>query len=255
MANPFTCLGFPVGSVGDFAKLSAQAARNGQFIKTDAGTYKRWTVGGGPQLWVDLNDADKIMGFDPHFVGRARMHVRLTQRVKQPNDSVLEGAFYAWANPWVDGPYGDTPLVFRVPDFARHNTLKLPVDTDVQIAAFPHSVSAYASDAEYAAGVEGKAHLATEAFIPSGTFKPSGESIVPPQPYAIINGHVLRAALCRNPVTGLHFHWAQVRTYGGEYDIVVDADTLKGPLVVGGVISGSFWLSGQIIEPSEDRLL
>ncbi len=255
MPNPFVCLGFPVGSVADFAKLSAQTLRNGQPIRTDAGTYKRWTVGGGPQLWVDLNYADKIIGFDPHFVGRARMRVRLTERVKQPNDSLLEGAFYAWANPWRDGPYGDTPLVFRVPDFARYDTLALPADTDVQIAAFPHSLSAYASDAEYAAGVEGKAHLAAEAFIPSGTFKPGGERIVPAQPHAIINGHILRTALYRNPVTGLNFHWAHVRTYGGEYDLVVDPATLSGPLIVGGVISGWFRLSGQIIGPSEDRLV
>jgi len=53
----------------------------------------------------------------------------------------------------------------------------------------------------------------------------------------------------------LRFHWAHVRTYGSEYDVVVDTDTLNRLFIVGGVISGSFRLSGQIIEPSEGRML
>ena len=38
-----------------------------------------------------------------------------------------------------------------------------------------------------------------------------------------------------------------VQGVGGAYDVVVDSNLLPGVPKIGGVISGSFWLSGRII--------
>jgi hypothetical protein len=50
-----------------------------------------------------------------------------------------------------------------------------------------------------------------------------------------------------NVLTGRAFYWALVDTFGGAYDVVIDSNLLPGVPEIGGVISGSFWLSGRII--------
>jgi hypothetical protein len=50
-----------------------------------------------------------------------------------------------------------------------------------------------------------------------------------------------------NVLTGRAFYWALVETLGGAYDVVIDSRGLSGVPAVGGVLSGSFWLSGRII--------
>lgn len=50
------------------------------------------------------------------------------------------------------------------------------------------------------------------------------------------------------------FCWAKVRTLGGEMDVVADPQILEGFLVKDGVVSGSFWLSGRILNsPKEEK--
>lgn len=71
----------------------------------------------------------------------------------------------------------------------------------------------------------------------------------PPLAYAIFTGHVLETSIITNPVTDHEFIWAKVRTLGGEVDMVSDPVLLNGPVVKGGVVSGSFWLSGRIVTP------
>jgi hypothetical protein len=58
---------------------------------------------------------------------------------------------------------------------------------------------------------------------------------------------VLAAEEKINTLTGHAFYWALVDTYGGAYDVVIDPSLLPGVPAVGGVISGSFWLSGRIV--------
>jgi hypothetical protein len=50
-----------------------------------------------------------------------------------------------------------------------------------------------------------------------------------------------------NVLTGRAFYWALVETLGGAYDVVIDSNLLPGVPAAGGLISGSFWLSGRII--------
>jgi hypothetical protein len=67
-----------------------------------------------------------------------------------------------------------------------------------------------------------------------------------PEAYAILTGHVLETSIITNPITDSDFCWAKIRTLGGELDMVADPLMLNGFLVKGGIISGSFWLSGRL---------
>jgi hypothetical protein len=66
------------------------------------------------------------------------------------------------------------------------------------------------------------------------------------QARAAISGRVLATQTITNPVTSQKFYWARIHTQGGELDVVADPQVVQGQLVVGGVIYGSFWLSGRL---------
>jgi len=155
------------------------------------------------------------------------------------------GSFHGWADPTGDAPdSGCYPFVFDAPDYRLYDELSLPAHKQVQIAAFAHNIAAFETVAAYE---ESQARAASRSFIPSGLFTPVGEAINPPQARAILAGHVLAADEKINALTGRAFYWALVETYGGAYDVVIDSELLTGVPAVGGVISGSFWLSGRII--------
>ena len=179
------------------------------------------------------------------------MRVRLESRVERGDDPA-DGGFYAWS--LADTESKDLedeiyPFVFDVPDYGLHHALELPAMVNVQLAAFAHEAEAYPDEDAYRSAQQQKYDgpgFAAESFIPSGLFQPGGEETSHPEAFAILSGTVLRAETLVNPAGGASFHWAKVRTLGGEVDLVADPEVLVGELSEGGVISGTFWLSGRI---------
>ena len=70
---------------------------------------------------------------------------------------------------------------------------------------------------------------------------------------AVDDAEVLDTAELANPQTRLPFHWARLRTLGGILDVVAASDQLEGGLTVGGIVHGSFWLSGKLIDEPGDE--
>src|SRR5262245_33655025 len=118
----------------------------------------------------------------------------------------------------------------------------------VQLAAFAHELESYSSVEEFDRSQRSGLAYASKSFIPSGLFTPEGGETVPPEAYAIFAGHVLETSLIRNPVTATDFCSCHVSTLGGEVDVVADPVLLNEGLVKGGVVKGSFWLSGVVLE-------
>ncbi|MNN72218.1 hypothetical protein D3C81_1882320 [compost metagenome] len=54
-----------------------------------------------------------------------------------------------------------------------------------------------------------------------------------------------------NELSGRSFIWSLVKTLGGEIDVVTDEELISNEIKVGGIISGSFWLSGKFISSPE----
>src|SRR5262249_38859458 len=103
-----------------------------------------------------------------------------------------------------------------------------------------------ASDAAYDAAPGDGPRLAAEAFIPSGLFSPDGGARRSPEAHAVLAGHVLAAEQRTNPHSGAAFHWMHVLTLGGTLDVGADPGLAGEIPVVGGVLTGSFWLSGRL---------
>lgn len=248
MPSHLSDIGFQVETEEAFQTLASRAYDEGEFLETEGGTYVRWAPGEGVELWLQLDPEREIICINPHFTGSSSMRVSLVQRIIRSEESPLDGAFYAWANPLDEEPEsGEYPLVFDAPDYHLHHAVILPALVDVQLSAFAHELRSYENDEAYDESQPEKIKFAPESFIPSGMFAPEGSSIDPPLAQAIFSGHVLETSIITNRATDNEFIWAKVRTLGGEVDVVADPVLLNGPVLNRGVVSGSFWLSGQIV--------
>ena len=247
MPSHLSNIGFRINSQDEFQDLAFQACAEGEALPVDNGVYIKWALGEGIELWVQLDKNDDIVGVHPHFRGWGQMCVGLTREIFRPESAPMDAAFYAWANPSFDDPEsGEFPFVFDVPNH-RLCDIQLPAIVPVQLAAFADELQSYQSDQSFQDFQSPRIKLASESFIPSGLFVPGGKKTDPPSAHAIFSGHVLDTSIITNPATGNDFCWAKVRTLGGEVDVVADPVLLNGLIVEGGVLSGSFWLSGVLL--------
>jgi len=247
LASNFSTIGLPIASEEDLSALADRIGPHAERLAAPAGEYFRWSDPSGAEIWLQVNANNELIGMNPHYAGRSSVRVGLTARLNSAGPSELDGSFHGWADPTGNAPdTGCYPFVFDAPDYRLHVELSLPAQKDVQIAAFAHEITAFETVAAYEASQTGDLKYASQSFIPSGLFAPAGDATVPPQARAIFTGHVLAAEEKINVLTGRAFYWALVETLGGTYDVVVDSSLLPATPVVGGVMSGSFWLSGVI---------
>lgn len=250
MRDCWLSLGFRIDSMDDFKALGIRAAKSGASLPAPHGTYIRWDVGGGPQIWVQIKQHSRaILGWHTHFAGRAQMRIALTKRMLTEEHDPLEGGFHGWADPRSDdATEGQYPLLFHAPNFDLHDHLSVPVVRTVQLTAFAHTLTVYPGDEEYFASQTATVKFAAESFVPIGLFPAKGNPDAPPVPAAQFAGHVVKGALLTNPMTSIAYQWARVRTVGGDLDVVADIDTCTEPMEEGNVVSGKFRLSGHIVD-------
>jgi hypothetical protein len=234
MSWPFACLGFADnGGEPDLRRLIPKIL-SGKRMPTEAGVYVQWSPGADAELWLQLNPAGEVIGLSPHFDGYGSMPVSSIQAITRAGESALDGAFHAWCQPDL------YPFVFDAPDARLFASSLSTGIMKLQLAAFAQELAAYATEAEFMNAQSGSTPYASRSFVPSGLFT-SHE----PSAHAFVTGHVLRAQQRLNPFTGLEFQWALVETYGGTVDVLAEPATIVGPIEIGGVVQGTFWLSGR----------
>lgn len=245
MASHFSTIGMPTDSMESFHELVLEAIKDVDEWPCSEGRYLRWASVGGGEIWVQVNPQNEINGASPHFAGQSKFPVRLTARVGADG---MDGGFYGWASPGAEGTdEGCYPFVFDAPDFCLHNALTLPATVEVQIAAFAHDVTLYPSREAYSKTQEDlEVRYSDRSFIPTGLFAEAGTDN-DPKALAMLTGHILNADRLQNELTGGYFHWLLVETFGGVYDVVLDEEFVSELPVIGGIVSGEFWLSGKIL--------
>jgi hypothetical protein len=255
MPSQFSTVGFSITSGEDLAALASQVADKAERISTPPGEYLKWAPPSGEQLWLQISPEGDAMGMSAHFGGKSSIRVAVEALVKRPTQTPLDGTFLAWANPPEGASAGgDYPFVFDCPDAATHLDLALPATVTAQVAAFAQRVTRYDSPAAFAAAQAAEGlDLASQSFIPSGLVSPSGEPVTPPEPHALIAGHVLEGERRVNAISGAEYWWALVESVGGTFDVVIDPELLAEPPRPGNVLSGWFWLSGRLLTARADR--
>ncbi len=247
-------IGFPVRNEQDVNQMLMDIMKNLKTIPCPPrGYYFKFEDKSGAEIYMQTNDAQEIMGFNPAFVGKSQRKVGLTKIIER-DTSDLDGAFYAWANPTDEDVEhtGDYPFVFDVPDFRTKDNIELPKVLDIQLTAFAsNDFQVFSDKKDFDSTQNGEPKVASKSFIPKGLFYvgENGEivDIEPPQAHAILTGEIKDFELRTNEWTGEKFYWFLVETFGGEIDVVADSKLLEGEPSVGGILKGSFWLSGKIL--------
>lgn len=254
MPSHFSSIGISITSSTALEALAARLIRGKscEVFGTSQGRYFRHRSTCGAELWLQADRRRRLMGANPHFTGPGRLEAALTGRVQRPGESELDGALEGWAAPALPGrpDSGQYPLVFDVPDAARHLGLTFPRSEPVQVAAFAHELTLWPDEAAYLAappaGDPAKAgpRLAVRSFVPTGLF---GDSQDPPRAEAALTGVVQEAARRVNELTGDVFWWILLASLGGTFDVVADPELVKTPIRPGAVAQGTFWLSGRLV--------
>ena len=249
MPSSFSTIGVPiVESEEEYTAWATRTVSEGQVVPVGDGEYRVLSSDAGPQLWAAVDRRGRVVGLTPHYAGAARCRGRLTDRISRADESSFDGAFDGWAcddrpaSP-DDASSDVTPLLFDAPDALAHRDLRLPAIADVEIAAFAHECTWHLDvDAFRLAQASEDMPFAEEAFAYLDVFADGPDRSAT----AIFSGRVRDTAIRVNELTGLGFRWAAVRTLIGDVDVVADPAVVDGEPTAGGVVIGSFWLSGRI---------
>lgn len=250
MASHFSSIGCPVASFEELQALAEQASVSAATRPVGSSSYLHWHGADGAELWLQVSERRELIGIAPHFMGSSRMRVGLTRRHPCLQGTALDGSFHAWADPQSSEPEsGCYPFLFDAPDAALYEHVVLPTLAIVQLAAFAEELTVFGSLAEYEESRDAsEIRFAAEAFIPAGLFSRDLAAASEPTAHAVIAGRVEHARVLTNALTGTTYYWICTRTLGGVIDVVSDASLVAREPVPGGVVLGSFWLSGRILE-------
>ncbi len=239
-------IGLPVASADEHQALVERALREGEPISAVCGTYFRWRCGDGAELWVRLDRDGRFEGVDPYFEGDGVMRVRLST-IGNNGRGLLAGSVTGWLLPGEEDEAEEScRCCIDLPDFACHLHRPRSAVADFRVAAFADELEIYDTvDAFERAQAHETVRFAPDAFFAS-TFVVSDGADEDPGAEAVMFGHVLATEERRNPATQARYHTALIRTAGATINVVAAPDLVTAPIVVGGVLGGSFWLSGAV---------
>ncbi|MDT5121236.1 MAG: hypothetical protein QOC96_718 [Acidobacteriota bacterium] len=275
-------IGFPMGGVYGYWNLQVQTLKFGNPVQTPGGLYYWYTPGAGIEVWSKEVAEGEICNLYAHFAGETRIRVALVEKRPCRDDALADGLFVAYFKHkegegletvherlrYGDGTYtGVIPFVFSVPNYDWYSSVKMPIVTDVQITAFPFTLTGYETEDDWieyqlerdrqARGPDEEEEddpgfYAGASFIPlAALFEKKSPEDFPP-PTAILSGIVLETAILTNPVTGQDFSWARIETAAGDMDLVVTPEVIEGYVVEGGVVAGRCYISGRLPEFAPD---
>lgn len=245
MDNYFANLGFDIQSPHDLITILKEVADCSEFIECLTGYYIKWQDEDGAQLWFYFNDEDALCGVSIGFGGQGVLPVAVIGYTDEEHNSVNIAGLHCWAAAEDDSL--NYPFVFDMVNKCMMTEQALQYAKHAQLTAFADSIKSYANEQEYENDDEYGVSFAVECFIPSGLCSAEDGDTEQRQSSTILGGRILDTKTCINEVTQQQYEWALVKTLGGTVDIVCSPDSLDKPLVKGGIVSGSFWLVGELL--------
>lgn len=244
-------IGFPTPDEQAVNEMIMHVLEHTKPVKSSHGFYLVYRDVSGAEIYLQGNVQQELVGFNPHFAGKSRRKVALTKAIER-DSSELDGGFHAWANPPKDeSESGDYPFVFDVPDFRTVENLEFPQTVEIQLTAFAsNDFKIFENDDDYQKAQESELKYASKMFVPSGLFavdeKDGSIDLSVVRPVGIFAGEIKEFELKTNELSGEKFYALLVETLGGEVDVVADPKLIPHEPTIGGIVSGQFWLSGQI---------
>ena len=245
MPGNFASIGFQITTGDELDQVFDEIEKDARRVDAEDGYYLCWSSEPGIELWAFIVEPDNSLSeLTPYFNGKSSMVVGLTGDIGPATGPNSNMKVTGWANPKDGEPKrGDYPFVFDVADRYIHRSLDYPFISPVKLSAFAEKFTAYDNESDYFDSQTGDPKFAPESFVPSGMFSRN------PKSRALISGRVLETSTIRNPHSGDEFVWAHVKIPGGTIDVVCESSLVSAPLKLDGIVSGSFWLCGRILEP------
>lgn len=246
-------IGFPTPDEQAINEMIMHVLEVAKPEKVEGGFYLVYTDSSGAQIYLQGNTDQELIGFNPHFAGKSRRRVGLTEAIGR-DSSPLDGGFHAWANPPDEQVeiFGEYPFVFDVPDFRGAEIGAFPRIAEIQLTAFAsNDFQVFAGEEDYQSSQESELKYASQMFVPVGLFavdeKDGSVDLRVVRPVGKLAGEIREFELKTNELSGENFYWFLVDTLGGETDVVVDPKYVPVEPKKGGIVSGTFWLSGRIL--------
>ena len=250
MTNHFSPIGFSVDSLESLGQLVDQLRPHAEPRPSNQGVYWVWTASSGAQLVIQEGLAGEVVGITPCFEGESRNTVRVEDIVRRQSDSPLEGAFAGWLSPSVDDPFdGACQICFDVCDFYKHSSFfgYQSLRLEVQFSAFPEEITLYPNRESFESEDSGDCSLSSQGLVPLGLLGFDGSPKGEPSAQVLLNGHILKTEKRTNPFSGETFYWVLLESFGGYFDVLIDPQSCDAVPVVGGVVSGTFWVVGRVL--------
>jgi hypothetical protein len=141
---------------------------------------------------------------------------------------------------------GHYPIVVDLPNHYAHTFEGYPTLGYLQITAFAEEMQVFENEeAYYQSQADDAFRMSAQSFIPAGLFGGEGNHDFVPSAIASFTGKVIHAETRLNTISQKAFHYLQVKTFGGTYDVVADTQQWPSLPPVDGIVSGQFWLSAR----------
>lgn len=246
-------IGFPTPDEQAVNEMIMHVLEVAKPIQCRQGFYLKYADASGAEIYLQGNFDQELVGFNPHFAGKSRRTVLITENIER-DSSELDGGFHAWANPSDssgENP-GEYPFVFDAPDFRMIEIEDFPALRDIQLTAFAsNDFQMFADEQAYFDSQDTEFKYAAKSFVPVGLFsfdETENIDITAVRPIGKFAGEIKEFETRTNQLSGQDFYWLLVETVGGETDVVVDPKFIAQEPKIGGIVSGQFWLSGKIYE-------
>jgi hypothetical protein len=255
MSYLFDSVGFPHHSDEEFARLFMMIKHEGEIITTTRGIYYRWATPIDEdfeiELWLKEAFEDESGSVHAHFIGATEGNVELRAAIPRGERRYDDGSFRLDHYRRIQGGkfVMHTPIVFSCPNFDCAEGFELPHKCRVQFCAIAADLQCYRDEATYRASVPTAAPEGEqlETIFPSDYIRNGEICLEPVSPATYLTGRIEETEIMTNPVTGCDFVWAVVDVGDfGLIDMVSSVEAMSGFMHEGGIVRGTFWLSGRL---------
>lgn len=231
--------------------LARRAATEGvRMPLPDGSALVRWAVGGGPELWTQIDASGEIIGVTPFYSTGLVQRIAVTGRGEAPEDP-MDG----WIDGWLDPAEDDEPFSgafpFRV-DLVNYAIVRPYLDVFPRIhrgevVGLAHEVDLFPDEAAYIQA-HGDIHRPpVQSFISAAHFSVDDPTTLE-EATALTTGYVSEVRRLTNVLTDASFWWIRVATTGATVSIFADPEMVPHEPQAGQVLAGSAWILGKLLD-------
>ena len=250
MPSHYSDMGISINSKEDMKSFIFARAKESKVHNIKGGILGVADIDGRIEFWIAGNEEWQLQAVSFNAISGNCNQLRIGEIVDKENEPfpAISAWFSSASSPGEQESFDlEYPVVFEAVNYGLLGAIPAGARCGVQLTAYAESLRIYSDDFALSQAPSPYSAMAPESLIPSGMFSPDGEDIVPPSARAIINGHILSGEHHFNSKGGLWYWHIIVTCLGCTFDILAADDLVSESPQRGGVVSGSFWLSGNIL--------